>query len=523
MICLLIALLLWRGKRYVHHSITTAFIAFFLVICFSNLIAYHPPAAIRETEEYFKLMVLFFVIILTVRNENDFRLFIIGFIAIMGIYIGKSLWEFLLNDRHVYRMGIRRLTGIDETYSDPNTFAASIVYSLPFAWALWKSDASKWIRIALSGYGLMSAVAILFTGSRSGMVSLLLFAMLVLLQGKGKKIFGAVALVIVVLSAWQFVPEEYKLRYFTIVDDSISASATASAEGRIEGLRNGIRLFVNSPLYGWGAGNFPYAVETIEVFNRMQSHNLYGQLVSDLGLFGLISFSAICWMIYSTNGRIQKTARKITPERGGSVIIPAMSTACLNTMILLLFLGNFGHNLYRYTWLLIGAILVLGQSLISKQVAETCQFRFRVYQIVLSTRLRKPVLTGRVASRAQELIRQILKLIGVTMLQGRISRDNIGLVVAVPRYISINYLTRLIHNMTSKKILSEFKALDSDFPKSKLWEWAFVGSIPTKDAAEMIIRSLSRKNPRQPDGDFKIDADELPSVSPPASQLPSRP
>jgi O-antigen ligase len=110
-------------------------------------------------------------------------------------------------------------------------------------------------------------------------------------------------------------------------------------------------------------------VETIGVFNRLQSHNLYGQLVADLGLLGIIPFFAICWLMYRTHRKILKASSsfiKIGLEQK-PIFIAAISSACLNTMLLLLFQGNFGHNLYRYTWLVIGAILVLGQSLILKR------------------------------------------------------------------------------------------------------------------------------------------------------------
>jgi len=368
MICLLLAILLWKKKRYVHHAITNAFIGFFLVMCFSILISYRPAAAIREVEEYFKLVVLYFVIILTVRDEEDLRVLVISFVAITGIYVGKSLWEFIVHGRHVYQMGISRLIGIDKTYNDPNTFAATIVYSLPFAWALWRSEKSKWINRGLVGYGSMCIVAIMFTGSRSGMISFLFFLCLVWMK-RQKKVFALVLVLLGLLSIWQFVPDEYKMRYFTILDDSISASATESAQGRIDGLKNGFRLFAKNPLWGWGAGNFIYAVETIGVFNRLQSHNLYGQLAAELGLLGMLPFSALCWLLYRTNRKVQKISASLMKSGYEKNInfIAGVGNACQNTMLLLLFEGNFGHNLYRYTWLLIGAILVLAQSLIRKR------------------------------------------------------------------------------------------------------------------------------------------------------------
>lgn len=499
MICLLTALLFWRGKRYVHHPITSAFIVFFLVICFSNFIAYHPPAAIRQTEEYFKLMVLFFVIILTVRDENDFRVFIIGFIAIMGIYIGKSLWEFLVHGRHVYRMGIRRLVGIDQTYSDPNTFAASVVYSLPFAWALWKTDISKWLRRGLLGYGLMSLTAIVFTGSRSGMVTLVLFLTLAWAAGRARlshKILGIVGVAIFLVVGWQIVPEEYKLRYLTMVDDSINQTATDSAHGRIEGLINGLRLFTLSPLFGWGAGNFPYAVERIGVYNRMQSHNLYGQLAADLGLLGIGAFCAVCWVLYRTSRKIQGVAEKLGKAAdGGGALIPAAAGACMTTVLLLLFQGNFGHNLYRYTWLVIGAVLVLSERLIVKQLAEESRLRFNAYRLIFFTRFRKPVFVGDAAARVGDWVREICASRAAAVFRLGISGDRLGMVVFVPKRMSIDELARLIRAETTKKMFSEFKNLKDELFGKDLWEKVSAEPLPNEVVGKLIVQGLSRKRP----------------------------
>lgn len=496
MICLLTALLFWRGKRYVHHSITTALIAFFLVIFFSNFIAYHPPASIRQTEEYFKLMVLFFVVILTVRNENDFRLFLIGFIAIMGAYIGKSLWEFLVHGRHSYRMGIRRLIGIDLTYGDPNTFAASVVYSLPLAWALWKTESSKWIKRGLLGYGAISLVAILFTGSRSGMVTLVFFMLLAWASGKARlsrKALGIVGLIIFLVVAWQVVPEEYKLRYLTMVDDSINESATESAKGRIEGLRNGLRLFELRPLLGWGAGNFPYAVERIGVYNRMESHNLYGQLAADLGLLGIVAFFALCWVIYRTNRRIQNMAVTLGKAARETALIPAASGACITTVLLLLFQGNFGHNLYRYTWLIIGAVLVVSETLIIKKIAETSRVRFNAYQLVFFTKSGKPLIVGEFAARIGGWVREVCASKSVALLELKISGDRVSLLLALDKRRPIDELARQIRGETNKRMLSEFKNLKKEFPGNELWERCLVQPISSDVFVRLIIQKISKK------------------------------
>ena len=368
MIGLIFAAVFLSGMRYKHHLIATVLLAFFGVICFSAATSFWPDKALDLVWEYFKLMVLFFVILLSVRNEKDFRILIIAFLAIMGIYVGKSLWEFLFHGRHVYRMGIRRLCGIDQTFGDPNAFAATIIYSLPFAWALWKTKPSELIKKLLIFYGLMSMVAVGLTGSRSGMVAFVFLLIILWVRGK-KKVLGAVGLVLILIISWYAMPADLQERFDTIFDDSINPTATRSAQGRIEGFKNGMKLLELSPIWGVGAGCSPIAVDQLlHLENPGQLHNLYAQLLSELGILGAISFLLLLFLLV-------KTQRKVKVNLGGSnpdnSLISQAALASINVMSILLFQGLFGHNLYRYTWIWISAVMILADQISSKQKAIT--------------------------------------------------------------------------------------------------------------------------------------------------------
>jgi O-antigen ligase len=365
MIGLIFAAVFLAGMRYKHHLIATMLLAFFGVICFSAATSFWPDKALDRLWEYFKLMVLFFVILLSVRDERDFRILIIAFLAITGIYVGKSLWEFLFHGRYEYRMGIRRLIGIDKTSGDPNALAATIICSLPFAWALWKTKPSEFIKKGLIFYGLMSMVAVALTGSRSGMVSFIFLLIILWVRGK-KKVLGAVGLVLILMISWYALPADLQKRFETIYDDSISPSATASAQGRIEGFKMGIKLFELSPIWGVGVGCSPVAVEELLHYERpVQLHNLYGQLLAELGILGAISFLALIFSLV-------KTQRKVKMNLGGTnrnnILISQAALASINVVCILLFQGLFGHNLYRYTWIWISAVMILADHLSSRVI-----------------------------------------------------------------------------------------------------------------------------------------------------------
>ncbi len=356
MILLIITVAVWPGKKYFHHSITVFLVIFLAVLCFSAMFAYRTDKAWDQVWEYFKQIILYFILILSVRDKRDFKILVIAFVVVTGIYVGKSLWEFLLHGRHVYRMGIRRLIGIDLTYSDPNTFAATIVYSLPFVWALLKTKPPKWLKMGLIGYGAMAVVSIGFTGSRSGMLSFILFLFLIWIRGR-KKIIGVIGVIVFLVSAWTLLPTEYKMRFETIFDDTINPIATESADSRIEHVKMGWKLFKMRPFAGWGPGNAPYISHDIcGAEQEIQLHNLEAQTMAELGLLGLLSFFSFVFMLLFTGRKIQHI---LNFSLSKDVFLEQVAIACSNTVILLLFDGLFGHNLYRYTWIWLAAVLVL--------------------------------------------------------------------------------------------------------------------------------------------------------------------
>jgi O-antigen ligase len=374
-------LLLWRGKKWISHPSNYAVVFFILIMALSSAFAVDKPLAFETTIDYAKIVVFFAVMICVIQSEDDLKIFVIAFVIITGIYVGKSAWEFFINDRHWYRMGIRRMMGIDKTFNDPNYFAASIAYSLPFWWASIKLQLrSKAVRALLLLYLPLALTAILCSGSRSGMVTSILFLTLVWLGAK-RKALGAVLMVIVLATLWFSAGQSYRIRFLStfiggIAEEHGQWGADASAQGRLEGLQMGYNIFLKFPLLGIGPGNFKYswAGGTGEVLGG-SSHNLYGQLLGELGASGAVAFLLMIGIFMWTHNRTRRRANALLagtdeiPGRdpaGKLRCLKLISVACLQGILLLLFNGNFGHNLYRFNFLWIGAMGVVASCMIKR-------------------------------------------------------------------------------------------------------------------------------------------------------------
>jgi len=401
-----------KEKRFIPHPINGMVVVFTLCLLVSGIFAYRWSSASVLIEDYLKFVIFYFMVIISVRNERDFRLVLLSFLVIMLLYVGKSAWEFFVHDRYQFTMGIKRMSGIDRTYGAPNSFSASICYSLPFLWAMLRHGIeSKWLRWALWGYGALAIVAIMYSGSRSGMVTALLFFLLVLASAK-RKFVGLVVIGILLIVAWDNMPESLQTRFVsTFVRGQATAGADDSAEGRMKGFLQGVDVFKRNPLFGIGPANFQHSWPGIDT--GYNAHNVYGQLMGELGILGVLSFGGLVWVVYRTNKNIMRRVKALVERLRESIAAQAppvksgqgknaaqgmseqpeetvweekrrtveqhvrhlnlyflISQAVIQTLILMLFKGWGDHNLYRYTWLWLAAVTVLGYHFFQQEAAR---------------------------------------------------------------------------------------------------------------------------------------------------------
>lgn len=372
MLMLITATFFWPKRRYIRHAITNAVLVFLFVMIVSSVFAFKTDAAYATTFNYFKLIVFYFIIVLNIQDEEELQKYIIAYILIMFLYIGKSSWEFFVHDRYIWRMGIKRMGGIDVTYGDPNSFAASINYSLPFLWAMirfkWKNVL---VRSGLWAYGVVALLCIIFTGSRGGMITAIVFMVLAAI-GLSRRTIAFAVVALLLAGAWSFTPEEYQVRFKSAFIPGIAqtegADASAVARLRLTGLKQGIVLLQQYPILGIGPGNFYYGWKDIE--EGPGAHNLYGQLLGEIGLVGFICFFILIYRIVRTHLAIIKDAKSLKDRYEHAPFFLLLSTGCIQALILLLLNAFAGHNLYRYNWLWIGAIGVLSTGYI-KQVDKS--------------------------------------------------------------------------------------------------------------------------------------------------------
>ena len=346
--------LLAADKSWVRNRLSAAFGLLGMVLACSWLASPWRELGTKTIEDWLKVAIFYVLLLSTVRSEAELRRMLWMYVGSVGLYMAHSLWEYG-NGRHAWTMGTARLLGIDITYGDPNTFAATIVYSLPLALTLWPKARAWWLRGLLASYGAMSVVAVLLTASRSGFVGLACLGAFLALRSE-RRLRWILLMALAATALWRYLPEDRQNRLLTLVDPSYGpASALESAEGRAKGFRDGLRLWGEYKLLGVGPGAFGTATGT-----GFESHHLYGQVLGELGTLGAVAFGSVLAAFLAN----ALDARRLCQQHGcqqSDFAVRVVGATSL-TVGLMLLLGLAGHNLYRYTWLWCGAFQAIALS-----------------------------------------------------------------------------------------------------------------------------------------------------------------
>ncbi len=129
------------------------------------------------------------------------------------------------------------------------------------------------------------------------------------------------------------------------------------------------------------------------------------------------------------------------------------------------------------------------------------------YPLVWITKYRKPVLTGEIASRVRELIREICRSNDVEILKGHVSKEHVHIFVSVPPHISVSSLMQSIKGKSSRKMMSEYKALSRTFWGRHIWARGYFAASSGNVTDEVIMQYIELQGKEPEDGNFKIEGE----------------
>ncbi|QDU55680.1 O-antigen ligase family protein [Aeoliella mucimassa] len=349
------------GVCYRNSKPLILFGTFFLICLVSSFTS--PLGGIERAEhwlaEYWKVALLFYFIVYSVQTKEHVYLVLLGISAISLGYQLLSWRDFMAGGSYVFQQGIKRMVGIwsGGGIGAANGYAITTLFALPF-FHLWTYYDNSWKRrfVKMLGVGL-SIASIVFSGTRGAiLVGITVVASGVLIFSRRR--IQLLALAATVLGvAYGFMPEDLRIRYTDqflphsesrATDTKADEIASSSAEGRIEGLKDGYALFLQRPLLGWGPGTSGAARDSLPNApfreEELQLHSLYGQIIAEVGLLGTLFFIMLNWNLIASLLRVVKSS--IPLER-------TLAGLLLTSFTIYWLYGFISHTLFNQEWILL--------------------------------------------------------------------------------------------------------------------------------------------------------------------------
>ena len=346
-----------RGNR-----LHRCFAAFVLAMLVSWFVSPYQSAGDETVENYLKYGVFYVLLVTSVRRERDLYKMIAGYIAVMTLLMAHSLREYLCG-RAAYAQGITRLWPVGHAY-DCNDLAGLIVCSLPLVWVLWHAWSGWRWRALLCGYVGLAGYCVLLTGSRMGFIGMVLAGLLAAWASPRR--WRTMPVFLVLLAAlWMVLPEDRQDRIMTLFDPSRGPkSATGSAGNfRYAGLEQALPLFAQRPGLGFGPLSFG-----VVSGKGLMPHNLYGQLLAELGIAGAVAFGLIVWGVARNTSEARRLMRSWGPFADPLPGHVALAAAAAYVLLLIMAWGfNF---LFWYVWLWFGGFQVVALHCLQEQAAQ---------------------------------------------------------------------------------------------------------------------------------------------------------
>mgnify|MGYP000982981463 CR=1 FL=1 len=359
------------GLARVKTPILKYVILLFLSIVISAIFSYDPTKSWTVfIDRVVKFSFMFFFISAFVRSPKHLAFFLAAFLlaclkmgqeGFVGKITGSMLWE---------NQGVMRLHGVTPLYEHPNSYAGMALGTIPFIYYLIPL-VPKWIKAVLYVGIVFALNIIIFTGSRTGYLALIVGLAFIFYRSKFKKKFIFWAIIFGFVSL-PFIPQDYILRFTSIFSGQDKEGH--SIDKRKEILKDAWQIFVDHPL-GVGVAAFPYV--RYKTYGRFQdTHNLYLEVATNLGVQGLIIFLAFVVSMLKLLNSIARSAEKQMAElsvsqqlSGGRGVqghladlrlLYAASSATILFLVIRLALGLFGMDLYEiYWWFALGLTTAL--------------------------------------------------------------------------------------------------------------------------------------------------------------------
>jgi O-Antigen ligase len=307
---------------------------------------------------FIKAVVFYYFTVHFVTTERSLKAFMFVFLGCQIIrvlepvflHITTGYWGSFAN------MGgekLDRLSGGPYDVINPNGLAFVILTVLPFMFCLAVQSAKS--KLLFIGLTPVLFYALVLTGSRSGIVGLLLVILGVGLQSRKRGLILISIIFVLAVIGFSYLPYNLQDRYLSIISSDTKNAETVGS--RIQGILNESQVVLRHPFVGHGLGTSLEANWNFAGIH-IRSHNLYIEVAEELGILGLIIFLFFIWSIVKSFEWTVKKVSNSDSKRDKYLLSLRKSLQVWLLMNLIFSFASYGLSSYEW-YLLAGLSSVL--------------------------------------------------------------------------------------------------------------------------------------------------------------------
>ena len=291
-----------KYSQIINSKILIASIAFYMLHVIGMLLIAYLAWCFHMLHKMWYFLLLFPVLFTIVRKDY------------IKLYISAFLLAITLTEIASYLVWFEIISPFkNATVQNPTPFMSHISYNPILAFAIYlvlhevffNKKLTNLVFFFYSFFAICMIINMFITGGRAGQVAFFAMLSILIFQIFDKQRIKSLLVILIMIpsifiTAYQF-SDFFKLRVDSAITEALSYSdATYSSIGlRIYFSKNSFEVIKQNPIIGIGTGDFPSEykkinqINTPEIQNTTNPHNMYTLIAMELGVIGLISMMSI--------------------------------------------------------------------------------------------------------------------------------------------------------------------------------------------------------------------------------------
>lgn len=337
------------------------------------------------TDQYAKVILIYLLAVNVIDSPKRLERLTWVLVLAVGYVAFRAVFDYA-RGVNMIRGGTRVMGSVGGMLQNPNDLALAMVVFLPLAAFLVMRDGPMMRRLVAAVCAFCMMGAIVASGSRGGSLGfvamLLVLAATMARQRPGLVFAGALA----VMCSLPLVPDSYWRRIASITDQSKDDVQSSQARRRL--YAESFDAFVQNPLTGVGAGQFKDWNPSKRVEAWHESHNVWLQVASEMGIGGLAVFFFLLfrafYAVLQTRRLVARLRYRDAIDKGQAAMFDAHAAAMAASLVGWFVCSMFSSVAYGWTFYYLLALaatprdILRGSALAAQRAAAPARARYGV-------------------------------------------------------------------------------------------------------------------------------------------------